>query len=164
MASPTGFTLKYNQLNPLGTPLLRTWFHSRCADYSPTAATVAKFTVAGGNILVHRLFGQIVTTLETTASNVSVTLVPTTGTSSTVASTVDATAAAAGDFLQVEGDGTAVIKGGATSTYFVTAGFPNPFVVRPGVINIVHAAAMTGTLHWDLFWEPLDENATVTSA
>lgn len=159
----SGFTLKRNQLNPLGTPILRTWYHSVCAAYSPTAATVSKFTITGGDILVHRLYAKILSTLETTASNVSVVLNGAAGTDSTVASTVDATAAAAGDYLQVEGDGTAVIKGGATSKYFVTAGFPNAFVVPVGTIDIVHSAAMTGSLQWHLFWEPLDENASVTA-
>ncbi len=83
----------------------------------------------------------------------------------TATGTGAATAAAAGDYLQVEGDGTAVLKGGATSKYFVTAGFPNAFIVPAGcVINIVHAAAMTGTLQWHLWWEPLGESATVTAA
>lgn len=159
-----GFTLKQNQRDPLNTALLRVWFHAKTAAYSPTAATVSKFTVSGGSILAHRLFARILTTLETTASNVSVVLNGTIGTDSTIASTVDATGAVAGDYLQVEGDGTAVIKGGATSRYFTTAGFPNPFVVDPGTIDIVHSAAMTGTLEWHLFYEPLDENATVTAA
>lgn len=155
-----GFTLKQNQLDPLNTALLRTWRHSVCASYSPTAATVAKFTVTGGPILGHLILGVIDTTLEATASNVSVVINPTTGTSDDLATTADATAAAAGDYLIVEGDGTAVEVTDGLRLFPV--GAPVPFLVPTGTIDIVHAAAMTGTLHWEFWWEPLSENASVS--
>ena len=157
-----GFTLKQNQRDPLNTALLRTWYHSQCASYSPTAATVAKFTITGGPVLGHLILGVIDTTLETTASNVSVVINPTTGTSDDLATTADASAAAAGDYLIVEGDGTAVVV--AAGVRIFPVGAPVPFLVPTGTIDIVHAAAMTGTLHWDFYWEPLSENASVTAA
>src|SRR3990167_6115488 len=156
-----GFTLKKNQLDPLDTALLRTWYHSQCDSYSPTAATVAKFTVAGGAILAHLLYATIDSTLETTASNVSVVVNPTTGTSDDIATTADATGIVTGDHILVEGDGTAAIV--AAGVKIFPLGGPVPFLVPVGTIDIVHAAAMTGTLHWDLFWEPLSENASVTA-
>src|SRR3990167_6732129 len=125
-----GFTLKKNQLDPLNTALLRTWYHSKCAVYSPTAATVAKFTIAGGPVLGHLIYGTIDTLLETVTSNVSVVLNPTTGTSDDLATTADATAAAAGDFLLVEGDGTAVII--ADGVRIFPLGAPTPFLVPIG--------------------------------
>ena len=161
MTAPTGFTLKNNQLNPLGTPLVRTWFHSRTADYSPTAATVEKFTITGGTVLVHLMLGVVTSTLETTASNVSVVVNPTTGTSDDIATTADATGIATGNFILVEGDGTAAIV--AAGVRIFPNGAPTPFLAPIGGIDVVHAAAMTGTLRWDLWWEPLDENARVTA-
>ena len=156
-----GFSLKRNQLDPLNTPLLRTWVHSKCASYSPTAATVAKFTVSGGDILVHLMYATVDTTLETTASNVSVQANPTTGTTDVIATTVDATALAAGDHVLVEGDGTAAVVAGVL---IFPLGAPTPWICPAGTIEVIHAAAMTGTLHWDLYWEPLAENASVTAA
>ena len=155
-----GFTLKKNQLDPINTPLLRTWYHSRCANYSPTAATVEKFTITGGAILVHLMYGTIVTTLETAASNVSVVINPTTGTSGTVASTADGTALVAGDHIMVEGDGTAIIVA-AGAAHWVASGVQGMWIADIGGIDVVHAAAQPGTLRWDLFWEPLDENSSV---
>ena len=157
-----GFTLKRNQLDPLDTALVRTWFHSRCDAYSPTAATVAKFTVSGGAILAHLLLGTIESTLETTASNVSVVVNPTTGTSDDIATTADATGLITGDHIIIEGDGTAAVV--AAGGKIFPLGGPTPFLVQVGTIDIVHPAAMTGTLRWDLWWEPLDENASVTAS
>ena len=156
-----GFTLKQNQRDPLDTALLRTWYHSVTDSYSPTAATVEKFTITGGPILAHLLLGVVDTTLETTASNVSVVVNPTTGSSDDIATTADATGAAAGDYLIVEGDGTAVVV--AAGVRIFPLGGPVPFLVPTGGIDIVHAAAMTGTLHWELWWEPLSENASVVA-
>ena len=156
-----GFTLKKNQLDPLNTALLRTWYHSQCDSYSPTAATVAKFTVAGGDILVHLMYATVDTTLETTASNVSVQANPTTGTTDVIATTVDATGVVAGDHILVEGDGSAAVVAGVL---IFPLGAPTPWICPIGDIEVIHAAAMTGTLHWDLFWEPLSENASVTAA
>lgn|SRR3990167_813455 len=156
-----GLILKRNSLSPLNTDLVRVWRHSRCANYSPTAATVAKFTVANGAILVHLMYATIVTTLESTASNVSVALNPTTGTTGTVGTTAEGNGLVAGDHVLVEGDGTAVIVAGATKWF--TLGGPAAFIVDAGDIEVIHAAAMTGSLRWDLFWEPLDENASVTA-
>ena len=145
----------------VGSPVIRDWRHSRCAAYSPTAATVAKFTVSGGAILVHLMYGTIVTTLEATASNVSVTLNPTTGTTGTVASTAEGNGLVAGDHILIEGDGTAAIVAGATKWF--TLGGPAAFIADAGAIEVIHAAAQTGTLRWDLFWEPLDEEARVVA-
>ena len=159
MTAPVGFTLKQNQLNPLNTAILRTWFHSRTASYSPTAATVEKFTVTGGKVLVHLMLGTVDTTLETTSSNVSVVTNPTTGTSDDIATTADASAVAAGNMILIEGDGTAAIVAAGVSIF--PLGAPTPWIARVGGIEVIHSAAMTGTLHWDLWWEPLDENASV---
>ena len=155
-----GFTLKQNQRDPLNTALLRTWYHSQCASYSPTAATVAKFTITGGDILVHLMYGTVDTTLETTASNVSVQANPTTGTTDVIATTVDATGVVAGDRILVEGDGSAAVL----AVLIFPLGAPTPWIAPIGAIEVIHAAAMTGTLHWDLYWEPLSENASVTAA
>lgn len=152
-------SLKQNNVSPLGEPMVRTWRHTVCASYSPTAATVAKFTITGGPVLGHLLLGVIDTTLETTASNVSVVINPTTGTSDDLATTAEGSGAAAGDYFIVEGDGTAVVV--AAGVRIFPLGAPVPFLVPTGTIDIVHAAAMTGTLHWELWWEPLSENATV---
>ena len=155
-----GLLLKRLSLSPLNSDLVRSWRHARCAAYSPTAATVEKFTITGGAILVHLMYGTIVTTLETTASNVSVVINPTTGTSGTVASTADASALVAGDHILVEGDGTAIIVA-AGAAHWVASGVQGKWIADIGGIDVVHAAAMTGSLRWDLFWEPLDENASV---
>ena|SRR3990167_6827769 len=155
-----GLLLKRTALQALNTDFVRSWRHAQCDSYSPTAATVAKFTVTNGPVLGHLILGTIDTTLETTASNVSVVINPTTGTSDDLATTADATGALAGDFLVVEGDGTAVV---VAPVRIFPVGAPVPFLVPTGTIDIVHAAAMTGTLHWDFWYEPLSENATVTS-
>ena len=153
-----GLLLKRTTLAALNSDQVRTWRHVRCATYSPTAATVEKFTVTGGDALILLMFATIDTTLETTASNVSVQVNPTTGTTDVIATTADATALAAGDRILVEGDGTAAVMAG---TLIYPLGAPVPFLAPIGCIEVIHAAAMTGTLHWDLWYEPLGENATI---
>lgn len=156
-----GWSFLRQRESAIGTEIIRQWVHSVTAAYSPTAATVEKFAITRGPILVHLLYAEILTTLETTASNVSVVVNPTTGTSITIASTADGTGGVAGDRFLVEGDTTAVIVS-ATATFAV--GTPVPFIVPIGGIDIIHAAAMTGTLRWHLFWEPLGPLGVVTPA
>lgn len=146
----------------VNTGLIREWFHTPGIAYAPTAATVEKFTITGGDILVHLMYAKILTTLEAVASNVSVVINPTTGTSGTVATTAEGNGLVAGDTVLVEGDGTAAIV--SASVKWFTLGGPSPFLAFIGGLDIIHAAAQTGSIQWHLFWEPLSASSTVVAA
>lgn len=153
-----GIALQSNSLSPLNTDTVRTWRHNTSAAVAPTAAAVTKFTVSGGRILVHRMIGECVTVLQNSACNTKVTINPTTGTSGDVASNLDVANDEAGTLYKVEGDGTALVGTDAGTGWQAIV---NPFIVPVGTIDVEHSAAITGSIKWDLWWEPLDENAAV---
>ena len=157
-----GWSFLRHRESPYNTDLVRTWTHTRGIAYSPTAATVAKFVVTGGDIMVHLMYGTILTTLEAVASNVSVTTNPTTGTTGTVATTAEGNGLLAGNMILVEGDGTAAIV--SATVKWSVLGTWVPWIVNIGDIEVIHAAAQTGSLRWDLFWEPLASNSAVAAA
>lgn len=154
------FLIKGSRFVPAGLPVVRRWVHTKSTTVAPTAAAVSKFTVAGGRILVHRMFGEVTTVMQASACNTKVTINPTTGTSGDVASNLDVTGDEAGTIYVVEGDGTALV-GVTAGTVWGAAGLPHPFVVPVGTIDVEHGAAITGSIKWDLWWEPLDEGAYV---
>mgnify|MGYP001573983222 FL=1 len=159
-----GLILKGQKGKRPGITLARSWVHVDVhpADLPQTVAEPT-FTVAGGEVLVHLLYGRVTTVIAASANNLKVTLNPTTGTSGDVASNLDINADEVGTIYVVEGDGTALV-GATAGTTWGAAGLPHPFIVNVGTIDIETSASISGRIRWHLFYEPLTEGATVVKA
>ena len=156
------FLIKSQRNRPDGLDLLRYWRHLSSADATlPASATATLFTVANGNALIHLMYGVIGTVVQAQACNLSVNNTPTTGTTLAIATTLDINAFDADTVLLVEGDGTALVGGDGTQPVFA-AGNPVPWFVKPGVISHTTSATNTGSVAWDLYYEPLDETTLIT--
>lgn len=129
----------------------------------PQSTTETAFTIAGGRVLITRLTAEIGTVVETQACNLSVIINPTTGTSGTVASTLDITATEAGGIGIVEGDGTAFIMIDAGTTWAAAGNGFQPFEANIGSIDVLTSASNTGTIKWEIWYIPLETGAVVTS-
>jgi hypothetical protein len=106
------------------------------------------------------LIGEVTTVIQAQACNLSVNANPTVGGTAVLASTVDINADEVGTTYGVEGDGTALV---ATSSGFSPGAFGEP-IIQEGVISITTSATNTGSVKWDLYYEPMDETASVVAA
>ena len=133
---------------------------SRATASLPATTTATIFTVRGGRVKLKALIGEVTTAIQAQACNLSVNCNPTVGGTAVIASTVDINADEVGTTYGVEGDGTALV---ATSSGFSPGCFGDP-VVQEGVISITTSATNTGSVKWDLYYEPLDRTAYVVAA
>lgn len=143
-------------------PVLEQWVKvAKTAATLPATTTQNIFTVRGGRVLVKALIGEVTTAADATATNLKVTVVPTTGTASDIASNVAITSDEVGTLYSVEGDGTALLE--QSSGYTETA-LGNGFIVSVGTIRIETSATNAGATKWDCYYLPLDKDAEVVSA
>ena len=135
----------------------------RDAATLPATATTAYFTIAGGKVQITSLVGKVTTVCSATATNLSVVHVPSSpGTVNiTLASALAIASFAAGSYLGVEGDGTALI--GTTGVAGYLGMVLNP-VLGPGSISLTTSATNTGATRWGLTYIPLESGATVVAA
>lgn len=138
-------------------------FVGRDAATLPATATTAYFTISGGTIQLTGLFGVVTTVCSATATNLSVVHVPSSpGTVNlTLASTLAIASFAAGTYLGVEGDATALV--GVTGVAGYLGMVLNP-VLGPGSISLTTSATNTGATRWGLTYIPLESGATVVAA
>jgi hypothetical protein len=144
-------------------PIIRTLTHvKRAAATVPQSTTEELFTITGGRILVHLLLGEVTTVIQTQTNNAKITINPTTGSSGDVASNLDITGDEVTTLYFPEGDASALhgVNGG---TGFAAGGIQN-FIVPIGGIDLTCSASNTGAIKWDLWYEPLDELATVVAS
>lgn len=137
---------------------------------SGSSATL--FTVSGGMVLVTALVGRVSTVLSGTTGAISLGATPTVGASGAqVAGIASATVVGGGEVgatyavaATIAGAPTTLANGGASA---VAGKSPfmaqSPFVVQAGIITITTSVAtMTGAIDWYLFYEALDDGASVS--
>ena len=127
------------------------------------ASAVTKFTVTGGNVLMTAFYGEIIVPIAATACVLSLTHVPTSGTTSTIA------AAGGGTDIQGYAAGRCVLPPAALGgifTYTATAYAKivrTRYILRPGTLCVTGTdAPATGTVAWTMFYVPIEPGAYVT--
>ncbi len=118
------------------------------------------FTIAGGNVMVTMILGEVTTILETAANNTKLTATPTTGTAVDICADLDTTGIEEGGFLTITGTATDALQKANAGSIKMQA---TPIVVAPGVIAINVGAAKTGSVKWSLWYRPLEDGAYVTA-
>lgn len=157
------FLVKPHNKPRAGYDLVRTWQRTDRADKAlPASTNEALFTVSGGRVIVHRLLGEVGTAIQNQVNLTSITTTPTAGTAGTVASNLDIANDEAGTLYFPEGDGTALVGVNAGTGF--TAGNVQSFIVPIGTIRLACSATNTGSIKWSIWWEPLDNNATLVAA
>ena len=127
-----------------------------------TAATVPIFTISGGRIKVTQIIGEITTVMENIAILVRLQANPTSGTTRNLCANLDIDTYAEGDLLGITGVNTDAMLPPATSG--VVEAQTMGVIVQEGTIDIISAAAPTGSIKWTLKYIPLDEGASVAAA
>lgn len=136
------------------------WLVNRAGATLPATTTSAIFNISG-DVLVTALYGVCTTVCSATATNLSVVHVPTSGTNLTLASTLAIASFAAGTFVGVEGDGTALIGTTAVSGLL---GMSPKMILGAGSISLTTSATNTGAFRWVVTYVPLQDSARITAA
>lgn len=129
----------------------------------PATGTGHIFTVAGGKVFVTALIGTCTTVCTATATTVSIGTTPTTGTASAtgLCTATAVTSSEVGTLCSLPGGAKGALVVGANAGVGVQAAGDTAYVVSPGTIDIVTSATNTGAFRWTLFYQPLDDGATV---
>ena len=132
----------------------------RATKVLPQTATEALFTVAGGKVLIHEIFGEVTTAIQAQATTLKLQANPTVaGSSVDMCATVDANADVVGTIYGITGTLATAMGHGLAIIGQVT-----PTVVQPGTIDLVTGASSTGSVKWVCRYSPIDAGATVVAA
>lgn len=134
----------------------------------PATTTGQIFRVTGGRVLVRALVGEVTTATGATVttckvsskklSNANVAV----GTAVDVASAVSVASLEVGSLFFVEGDGTAAVTSTAGAAFIGTNS--GLWIAPQGEIYLTTSATNTGSMKWDLWYQPLDAGAVVVAA
>lgn len=135
---------------------------SKAAATVPQSAGQNIFTIAGGRVLVRALVGEVTVAIGAgTTPDMNVTMTPTTGTATIVATDVVVASDEIGTLYYVEGDGTAMIP---ISSGYAQAAAGQGFILPAGTLSIVTSESTVGATKWDIYYLPLEDGAYVASA
>lgn len=151
-----------------GAAVLDQFIQVSTATRTPPATTTDQiFRVRGGRVLVRALIGEVTTAIQNQACNLKVSSKRldnssvAVGTAVDVASNVTIQALELGSSLFVEGDGTALVTSTAGAAFIgANSGM---WVAPQGEIYLTTSATNTGSIKWDIFYQPLDPGAYVDS-
>lgn len=152
-----------------GRPVLEQWIQvSRATATLPQTSTDILFRVFGGRVRVRALVGEVTTIIQSSdpVAKISSKKLDGTpaavGTAVDVASTVTWASLEVGSLIFVEGDGTAVVTSTAGAA-FIGAN-SGCWIAPQGEIYLTTGASKTGSVKWDLWFQPLDAGAYVTAS
>lgn len=125
-----------------------------------SAATLPAFTVAGGEVYITGLWVKVTSSITTDGGTLAVNNVPTAGNTMTlvVATDLGTTDSVTGTVIGLDAAATAApsfLRGGRIDL---------KAIVTTGVINLVGAAAINGTVSAYVTWVPLTVGATLVAA
>jgi hypothetical protein len=130
---------------------------SRATDTLPATATETIFEVEGGRILLYALVGEVTTAIQNQVCTLAIAVDSDAGAADDLASAVSVANLGVGTYITPEGDGTA----GLTAGIGWGQACLTPVIVGPGAITLTTSATNTGSVKWDLYYQPLDTEAYV---
>jgi hypothetical protein len=125
-----------------------------------SAATLAAFNIAGGEVLITNLWVKITVSSTTDGGPIAVNNVPTAGHTATIVTATDI-----GTTDSVAGTVIGLDRGTTAASKFLIGGRTDlEAVVTTGVVNLVGASAVNGTATISCLWVPLTTGATLVAA
>jgi hypothetical protein len=134
----------------------------RATAVLPATAQAAIFTITGGRVVVTSLVGEFTVAGSATATNLSVTTNPTTGTDVVLASVAAVASKEIGSLVTLP-----LTLGGTLNVQSAGAGeIPGAvgFLCPIGTIELITSATNTGSVKWSLTYYPYDDGAAVAAA
>jgi len=119
------------------------------------------FTVAGGNVLMTYILGEVTTIIETKVVNFKLVSTPTVGTATDLCGNLDLSADEVGSLYTISGAVATAMQRGESGSVI---GQLYPVAVAPGTIDATVGATHTGSIKWSLWYLPLEDGASVAAA
>lgn len=148
-----------------GNDRLSQYVQVRKPTQAPTSTSKQLFRVRGGRVLVRGMLGEVTTIIQNSDPVIAIASKAlneagvAVGTAVTIASTVNISSAEVGSLIWVEGDGSALVLAVAGCAFL---GANSGLWIAPrGEIYITTTTTKTGSIQWDLWYEPLDPGAYV---
>ena len=131
----------------------------RAAAAVPSNTTGTIFNITGGKVLITNFVGEVTTVFSSAGATFTINSVntATSGTTAIGAASSSQTNTAVGNLAS------APTFGGAFAFASALVDIP-PFILKPGTIQVVTSAAITGAMSWLVSYVPLDPGAAVTAA
>ena len=134
---------------------------NRTTSNTPQSTQTPYFTVAGGEVLILGIYGEVTTILEAGANSIKLVANPTTGADVDMCVALDTDTDAAGTMYNITGtpaDAMVATTSGAMTSQ------ASGIVVAAGTIDLDATASKTGLTKWMLHYVPIDSGATITAA
>ena len=132
----------------------------KAAANLPQTAAGGLFTISGGRILLTAIVGEVTTIIQNIAVNAKLNAAPTTGGGADICANLNIQNFAVGRLLGITG----VPADAMVSLGGVVAIMTQPFVLKPGTLQMTTDANATGQVKWSLFYQPIDDEANVVAA
>lgn len=154
----------------VGQAIVSQWIHvARPTAVLPQSTTEWLFQVHGGRILVLTVLGEVTVVMTATDpllsfnhTKLDAAGAATVGTTKVFATTATLASAEVGRLIQIEGDGTALVSSVAGGVFLGIV--DNRFILPRGEFYATTTASnTTGSIKWDMWYQPLDEGAYVTA-
>jgi hypothetical protein len=136
-----------------------TWMVNRTTETVPASTSQELFDVAGGNILLLGIVGEVTTVIQSQADAMKLTWNPATGASTDLCTQLDINGHAAGTFYSITGTVTDPLQNGIAMVHAMAS----PIVLGIGGIDLACNATNTGAIEWHLLYKRIDTAAVVTA-
>lgn len=134
---------------------------ARATATLPQTTHHALFTVANGQVAITAIIGEVTTIIQNQANNTQLVSYPTVGSTADLCADLNIAADEVGCLYGITGLASDALVGTSAGATVLPR---NPIVVPEGGIHLDCAASNTGSVKWDIFFIPIDANATVTAA
>ena len=131
----------------------------------PQAGEYDLFTVAGGNVLVLGILGEVTTVIETQANNTNLEFSPDAATlaDNDLCAVLNITADVVGTLYTIDGTAANALVDSGTNGW-VAYTLASPLFLVPGAIELHCVASNSGQVKWSIWYVPLDEGAYIVAA
>lgn len=150
-----------------GRPVIAEWINVPRLTQLVTPATDILFRVFGGRVLAHLIIGEVTTIIQAQTTNVKLSSKKLDGTPAAVGTAVDLTANVDGNAKEVGSLYIGLGSGAAAVWSNAGAGLGtlgrNPVVIPQGEIYATYSGSSTGSMKWDIWYQPLDPGAYVVA-
>jgi hypothetical protein len=127
----------------------------------PQGTSGALFNIVGGRVAMTQILGEVTTVIGGNASNHSLQMNPTTGTTSPICAVVASASKEAGTLISITGTvGDAMLADDAGGVGMQS----RPVALPVGDLELLTSGNNTGSIKWSMWYVPIDDGAYVTAA
>lgn len=134
------------------------FFANRLTAALPASATGSIFTVTG-RVKLLSIIGEVTTVIQTQACNLKITNTPTVGSAVDLCANANVSGLTVGTQLNITGTlATALQTNNGALLYQAS-----PIILKAGTIDLITSATNTGSVKWNVKFQPIDQGAYISA-